>query len=324
MADEPPSGGKVVYVFLEMIALGFVLEAVSAFMRGDVWWKSSGALVMGILFFVAGVKSEQIKLKVSPRFAHYLNQRQVWMVVFVLFSGYVLQNHVVLGFVMNLHQRWQGWLGYAVFGLSGAILLSGYWWLTGRLLRAPSVQPASTVHPKLTGQDDRPPTLLDLFKNEFSNTFRSSDQEDAISINWNDGAITKIKRQVYMDFPAKTKFVGFFISSPVPPSADLSGNKTFTACLSLLQNNSVQEAFDHVSKSIAVLAGQGGQMTSIQDLTFSGRVLIYHEEFLSIPQKAEILKAYASKNLDVQFRGNDHLGPQVIDWHRKHEPTTPH
>lgn len=123
-----------------------------------------------------------------------------------------------------------------------------------------------------------------------------------------------------MDFPAKTKFVGFYVMPAAPPSADASGHKTFVACMKLLEADAVQQAFENVSKQVGILAGQQGQMTSIGDLTFSGRVLIYHDEFLSIPQKADIIRAYATEKLDVQFMGPDYLGTHVVAWHQKHGP----
>jgi hypothetical protein len=69
MSDEFPSGDKAVYIFLEMIALGFALGAVESLLRGDVWWKWSGALLMGVIFLIAGVKWPQVKAQVGPRFA---------------------------------------------------------------------------------------------------------------------------------------------------------------------------------------------------------------------------------------------------------------
>ncbi len=183
---------------------------------------------------------------------------------------------------------------------------------------------ASTSKPRRDNREaEKPPTLFDLFKNDFSNTLKIGDEEVPISINWPDTTTTRISRQVYMDFPAKTKFVGFYIPGAVPPSADVSGNKTFSACVKLLEVDAVQQAFEHVSKQVAVLAGRDGQMTSIQDLTFSGRVLIYHDEFLSIPQKADVIRAYAAKQLDVQFMGSDYVGDQVVAWHRQRDREGP-
>ncbi len=318
MPDELPSGSKAIYIFLEMIALGFALEAVTAFMRGDVWWKWSGALLLGVLFLAGGVKSQQIRLKMGGRLAYYLSRRPLWMVVFVLFSLYFLQKPVVLDLIVRSHQRFQGWLGYALFGSVGALLLAGFWWVTGAILK-PTSRPAATERVTTPSKDYKPPTLLDLFKNDFSNTLRSSDSEDAIAIKWADGTTTKIKRQVYMDFPAKAKFIGFYIPSAHPPSADVSSNKTVAACLKLLEADAIEQTFDHVSKQVYISSGYGDQMTSIQELTFSGRVLIYHEEFLSIPQKADIIKAYEAKRLGVQFMGSDYLGPKVIAWHQQQD-----
>jgi hypothetical protein len=319
MADELPSGNKAVYIFLEMIALGFALEAVAALMRGDVWWKWAGALAIGVLFLVAGVKSQKIILKLGPRLVYYLNLRPTWIAVFIVLSLYILQKKIVLDFVMNLHQRWHGWIGYAAFALGGALLLSSYWWLTGVMLKpAPlPLQPAAkqTTAPK---EDDKPPTLLDLFRKDFPNMMKASDNEDAYIMHSPDGSTLKIKRQTYMDFDAKTKFVGFYIPMPTPPSADWSGQKTVIACMELLKIDAVRQTFDHFEKRVAILGGYGDQMTSLQDLTFSGRVLIYYEEFLSIPKKAEILKAYEARGLSVTFRGTDYLGTQVIAWHQKH------
>jgi hypothetical protein len=69
MIDSLPSAKLAVYIFLEMIALGFALEAVAALMRGDHWLKWASALVLGMLFMILGVKSEQI----LGKFEHLLN-----------------------------------------------------------------------------------------------------------------------------------------------------------------------------------------------------------------------------------------------------------
>jgi hypothetical protein len=193
----------------------------------------------------------------------------------------------------------------------------------GDLFNKPATQSAETKQPTAITPDDKPPTLLDLFKKDFPNTFKGSD-EAAIYIKFKDGAESKIRTQVYMDFPAKAKFIGFYIALAAPPSADTSGEKTFTACLQLLEHDAVKEAFDRVSQSVNILEGQDGQMTSIQDLTFSGRVLIYHEEFLSIPQKADIIRAYAVKNLAVQFMGSDYLATQITAWYQQHNAKSAH
>jgi hypothetical protein len=65
MIDEVPSTKLAVYLFLEMIALGFALETVAAFARGDSIFKWVGLLALGIAFMVLGVKSSSIIDKCS-------------------------------------------------------------------------------------------------------------------------------------------------------------------------------------------------------------------------------------------------------------------
>src|SRR5216683_8191372 len=121
MLDDLPNARLAVYIFLEMIALGFTLEAVAALMHGDSWWKWTGALIMGVVFMILGVKSAQI----VKRCSEYLNSRLIWMaafVVFSLYSLYFLQPLVAPGLIMNLHERLHGAPGYAIVGLVGAVL----------------------------------------------------------------------------------------------------------------------------------------------------------------------------------------------------------
>jgi len=68
MLDDVPAGDLAVFGFLEMLALGFVLEGVAAFMRADHWWKWSGSLLLGLLFFLAGIKWPKIKTVVGGKF----------------------------------------------------------------------------------------------------------------------------------------------------------------------------------------------------------------------------------------------------------------
>lgn len=189
------------------------------------------------------------------------------------------------------------------------------------ILKANSVTlPLQVSHEKsasdvsVSPKEDKPPTLLDLFTKDLPNTVKGSD--DGFGITWKNRTILHIKRQVYLDFDADTKFVGFYI----PATDPMSSVETAEACLALDENNAVQETLDNMSqRGLVITGGYRDQMTKAQDLTFSGRVLIYHEAFLSIPQKADIMRAYASKHYDVQFRGPDYLGDQDAAWYRAHK-----
>jgi hypothetical protein len=147
MVDDLPNPRLAVYIFLEMIALGFALEAVAAFMRGDAAWKWVGALVLGVVFMVLGVKSEQI----VKRSSQYLNSRLVWMAtVWVAFLGslYFLQQSIRPMAAMNLHQRLNGPLGYVVVGAAGALLSCACWWFIGRLAPVSAPKSFTITDPK--------------------------------------------------------------------------------------------------------------------------------------------------------------------------------
>jgi hypothetical protein len=69
MADELPSGDRAVYIFLEMIALGFVLTAIDTVVNGKapIVWLS--CFVLSIIFFLAGIKWPQIKQVLGEQFS---------------------------------------------------------------------------------------------------------------------------------------------------------------------------------------------------------------------------------------------------------------
>jgi hypothetical protein len=158
-----------------------------------------------------------------------------------------------------------------------------------------------------------PPTMGDVFTNDFPNTMKLSD--DAIGIEWKDnGTSIHIKRQLYLDFPANSKFVGFYVPTSNP--SDLS--RTTEVCLKLAQVDAVQQALDDLPKKTFIAAGLG-QTTTIQDLTFSGRVVIYHDDFLSITQQSDIIRAFAAKHYAVGFFGPNDFGKVLISWHHQHD-----
>jgi len=163
---------------------------------------------------------------------------------------------------------------------------------------------------------ENPPSMSDVFQNDFSNTMKLTD--DAIGIEWKDnGTTTRIKRQLYLDFPAYSKFVGFYI----PTSDPLDPSRTFEACLRLVQSDAVQQALDEMPKRTPIVAGLG-QTTTIGDLTFSGRVVIYHDDLLSITQQSDIIRAFAAKHYAVGFFGPNDFGKTLSSWHRLHDAKT--
>ena len=66
--DDPPTGNKAVYAFLELFALAFTFEGAAAFLHGESWWKVVGAWLVAIVFFVAGIQWPKIRKLLARRF----------------------------------------------------------------------------------------------------------------------------------------------------------------------------------------------------------------------------------------------------------------
>ncbi len=174
-----------------------------------------------------------------------------------------------------------------------------------------TANPARTQHqPPKTRSIEKPPTLSDLFKQDFANTLKATD--DLTLTREADGALIHIKRQVYMDFDAKTGFVGFYISS-----TDQFSDETFRICKTLV--DAVQPAIlDLTVRKTQSWGGYRDQGNTSKELVFSGRVFLYHDGLLSITQKADLIERYKAKNYDVQFRGLDYAADQAAAWYREH------
>src|SRR5438552_17342349 len=66
--------------------------------------------------------------------------------------------------------------------------------------------------PATKTSDEKPPTMLDLFKRDFSYAAKVGLNDAAVK-SGADGFELKIKRQVYLDFQGKSQFVGFYLES---------------------------------------------------------------------------------------------------------------
>jgi hypothetical protein len=142
-------------------------------------------------------------------------------------------------------------------------------------------------------------TLAELFKKDFPGTASFSDKGfDLKDLNGQVGA--HVDWRLLMDFVSKTEFIAFYI----PPVRD-----EVPVCLALI--DTVHPIIDELPKHLDASGGFAGESTGLRDLTFSGRVFIYHEWPLSNKQKADIVEAYSAKGLDVQFRGVDYLASRT-------------
>jgi hypothetical protein len=185
---------------------------------------------------------------------------------------------------------------------------------TGAVQQVVPQQPPllAKTKPTVPTGKEKPPTLLNLFSADLPQTDKLHD--DGIGINEKDGTVLHIRRQAYLDFDAKAKFVGFYIPADNP----MSSTETVNVCLLLNHDDAAQKTLNFFAQKAEFSSGYPDQMTNATDLIFSGRILIYHDAYLSYAEKADIIRAYAVNHQDVQFRGPDYLADRITEWYQKH------
>jgi hypothetical protein len=202
----------------------------------------------------------------------------------------------------------------SIGGIIGCATAVGWWKLYDihRRQMERLSQPSNPAGSRSHASSEKPPTLPDLFHSDFSATMVVH-KDDHLTMDAGNGRSLPIETQLYLDFNARTKFIGFY----VPLTDPVHSEGEFRVCLQLV--NEVQPSIDLVETQHPMWAGYRDQTTNITDLVFSGRVMLYYMSNFSITQKAEIIKAFKDRNYDVQFRGPDYFGDQLIAWHHKHD-----
>jgi hypothetical protein len=156
---------------------------------------------------------------------------------------------------------------------------------------------------------DAQPTLYSLFKHDFDSTVRISGPFTVKEKDTNK-TIAEFDAQIYMDFPARSKFIGVYFPRTTPDET-VKQCELFADYLQGILGMQMPEATS---------AFVGEEMMSSKDLIFSGRVFIYHEDSLSLEQRASLEVLYKSKNLSVQFRGPDYLAGRILAWSASRRP----
>jgi hypothetical protein len=166
---------------------------------------------------------------------------------------------------------------------------------TSQTTAQPATQPAT-----------RPLTLREIFDTDFSNTLLGVAGDLSVRPAAG-GKEVQIRYRVLMDFTSLTKFVAFFMPS-APDAEDVCA---------FLANN-LQIPFETVSDTLLVKTAHPGEtaQTSINDLKFTGRVYVYHEDHFSTRQLADLEELFKQNGAVVQFRGNTYL---VLHWNEKRQ-----
>jgi len=151
-----------------------------------------------------------------------------------------------------------------------------------------------------TSQQPPPqPTLKSLFFDDFRETgkYRNPDCK---------AQGVAIMCQTYEDFKSRSKWVGFYIySSP----------DTFKAAMVLPKMVPMWLA---ESDKVRLIGGtEGSDPISSHDMIFTGQVWVYHEDALTIEQKARIIEVFKKKHMNVSFLGIDYLQRAMEGWSLK-------
>lgn len=146
--------------------------------------------------------------------------------------------------------------------------------------------------PSPTPSEEKIPTLHDLFVTDFERFLSLGVQPEVERLV--DKTKMKIEFRVHLDFLSKSKFTSAYI--PACPM-------TYDICVKVAMQH--QELLNLAEGGLVVNSLDPADATEerSKDLTFTGKVFIYHEMPMTLQQLGDLEKSYQEKGLTVQFRG---------------------
>ena len=189
-------------------------------------------------------------------------------------------------------QRMTAILGMALFGIG--FVACAIWFF---VQRPPEAGKPLAQAPKIDAP--RYKSLAQLFENDFPNAmkviFDSPYDFDATADGESEKAIP-VRTAIYADYTARTEFAGYYI----PRSKHV-----FQLILQL--PNYLHDKIEEAHKRAPVMFKDPKNTSPPEaNLTFSGRVFVYHEDELTPGQTGALWEAYNKLGLSVQFRGPDY------------------
>jgi hypothetical protein len=147
--------------------------------------------------------------------------------------------------------------------------------------------------------DDQPPKLESLMDSDFPRLMKLSGTS---SVTFPDSSSLKCSAKLYVDLDSGSKFIGFYVpSSP----------KTFDVSIALAAN--AREAGDALQQSLIIVTKSLGENPhDTRTFTYTGRVYLYHDDFLTHRQIADIEDRFRSNGFEVILRGPDHLARAFV------------
>jgi hypothetical protein len=140
--------------------------------------------------------------------------RELWTMVFVFFSVYLLVKPEAREAAMRLHLAVPGWRGYVITALSGAICLSLYWYFTGIITPSERKLPGSGAENSAPAPSAPPPKPVDRIEAQ------AKEAPPLIHLIFKDSALLtpQRKKQIAHDMNGVARYLKSFepLSIPIP------------------------------------------------------------------------------------------------------------
>lgn len=187
---------------------------------------------------------------------------------------------------------------FIIFGIIGCLWLFSMKWITQReqkFVTATTQPKQPTVELKEKLNNGKTKTLRELFLTDFNKTHMLAEYH----LMSNKKVAYTVEYIIWGDFDTKTLFYSIFF-----PKSDY----TFDACRFLIPK--YKELLSGNIRSLMkgiIHQAPGSKAESWDELSFSGRIYIYHETRLLPDRIQTLMEEYRKADLHPQFRGRDYL-----------------
>jgi hypothetical protein len=167
--------------------------------------------------------------------------------------------------------------------------------------------------PKAGSIRQEPLTLKELFQTDFGSRMSSNEGTFPLIIGSKSGKFPDVTytftARLYFDMEGGTQFFAFYIPRQDRDPEEAS-KKTVVLCKELPSQFSDLLKQLHGLESIE--PHTTGSTLKSSELSFSRRVFIYHEDFITPPYLGDLVREYEAKQLLPEFRGDEYLSSQRL------------
>ena len=117
------------------------------------------------------------------------------------------------------------------------------------------------------------------------------------------GKENKIESAIFLDFPGRSRFIGFYLPNDVD---------TYEVCKALPDATELLVAHFASGHKVAGYGTFDKSQTPFEDLASTGRVYVYYEGMLSLPEAGDLTKLFESRHLGLILRGDEWLRMSIL------------